>query len=98
MRRNGVVEAPTLESPKKRRRRGVVEAPSPEKLESGQKRRRRHGVVEAPKLEEIESPKRPRLRADPAGQPVSVWSSEEVTDYLRDRGISETLLQTFEGE
>ena len=96
---NSVVEVPSLESPPKRRRRhGVVETPSPEDLESGQKRKRRHGVVEAPTLEELESPKRRRRQASSAGLLVSAWSAEEVTDYLRDRGIPETLLQVLEGE
>lgn len=100
----GFAEAPTLAlaSPQNRKRRhGVVEAPSPEDLESGQKRGRRIGVVEPPTMEELESPKRRRLQAGPGGParlPVSSWSAEDVTDYLQDRGISETLLQVFEGE
>ena len=62
---------------------------------TGQKRGR-NGPVEAPSPEELELPKRRRLSSC-TNRPVTAWSTAEVVDSLRDRGIPEALLQSLYG-
>ena len=60
-------------------------------------KRRRNGAVDPPSLEQLELPKRTRLSSAERDPTIASWSTEDVTEYLREQNVPERLLQAFEG-